>query len=198
MHKRIVMLWTEDGSPGYVEVDGIGSLELPPAEATFLTFGFMPVTARMKLTPLGPLTFTVIGNSDWDQPVITTVGGYQALSLDDVSVNGTPLDVGPDCHAAAPIDLTLTGRQDSGITEDDGRPDYTVQTGGPLSSGNLVIPPFTGCRGSNGEDLSALFTAAVSGAGNSLNFVQGALCTPTSDQPNGCLPEVEMPAPPHR
>ncbi|MFF3593896.1 hypothetical protein [Kitasatospora indigofera] len=197
MHKRIVMLWTDDGSPGYVEVDGIGELELPPAEATFLTFGFMPTTARMKLTPLTPLTLTVIGNSDWDQPVITTASGYQNLTLYDVRVNGTPLDVGPDCRTAAPVDLTLVGRQDSGISTDDGRPDYTVQTGGPLSSDHLVIPPFTGC-GSGGEDLSPLFTAAVSGAGNSLNFIQGALCTPTSDEPNGCTPEIEMPAPPHR
>ncbi|OKI30781.1 hypothetical protein [Streptomyces sp. CB03911] len=197
MHKRIVMLWTDDGSPGYVEVDGIGELELPPAEATFLTFGFMPTTARMKLTPLTPLTLTVIGNSDWDQPVITTAAGYQNLTLYDVRVNGTPLDVGPNCRTAAPVDLTLEGRQDSGISTDDGRPDYTVQTGGPLSSARLVIPPFTGC-GTGGEDLSPLFTAAVSGAGNSLNFIQGALCTPTSDEPNGCTPEIEMPAPPHR
>ncbi|WP_329499842.1 hypothetical protein [Kitasatospora herbaricolor] len=197
MHKRIVMLWTEDGSPGYVEVDGIGELELPPAEATFLTFGFMPTTAKMKLTPLTPLTLTVIGNSDWDQPVITTAAGYQNLTLYDVRVNGTPLDVGPNCRTAAPVDLTLEGRQDSGISTDDGRPDYTVQTGGPLSSARLVIPPFTGC-GTGGEDLSPLFTAAVSGAGNSLNFIQGALCTPTSDEPNGCTPEIEMPAPPHR
>ncbi|MFC9327642.1 hypothetical protein [Kitasatospora sp. NPDC057015] len=197
MHKRIVMLWTDDGSPGYVEVDGLGELELPPAEATFLTYGFMPTSARMKLTPLGPLTLTVIGNSDWDQPVITTAAGYQSLTLYDVRVNGTPLDVGPDCRTVAPIDLTLKGRQDSGISSDDGRPDYTVQTGGPLSADHLVIPPFTGC-GTGGEDLSPLFTAAVSGAGNSLNFIQGALCTPTSDEPNGCTPEIEMPAPPHR
>lgn len=197
MHKRIVMLWTDDDSPGYIEADGIGALDLPPAESTFLTFGFMPTTAKMKLTPLGPLTFTIVGNTDWDQPVLTAVGGYQALRLYDVEINGTPLDVGPNCRTVSPIDLTLRGRQDAGISSDDGKPDYTVQTGGPLAAENLVIPPFTGC-GAGGEDLSPLLTAAVSGAGNSLNFIQGALCTPTSDQPNGCLPEIEMPAPPHR
>lgn len=197
MHKRIVMLWTDDGSPGYIEADGIGALDLPPAESTFLTFGFMPTTAKMKLTPVGPLTFTVVGNTDWDQPVLTAVGGYQSLRLYDVEVNGTPLDVGPNCHTVDPVDLTLRGRQDAGISSDDGKPDYTVQTGGPLAAENLVIPAFTGC-GTGGEDLSPLFTAAVSGAGNSLNFIQGALCTPTSDQPNGCLPEIEMPSPPHR
>ncbi len=92
----------------------------------------------------------------------------------------------------------LHGRQDSYLPGGgDGLPDYSIQGGGPLSQTDLYVPPFTGC-GTHGEDLDALFTAAVSGPGNSLNLIQGPLCTPTSDQPNGCEPGIVVPDPPRR
>ncbi|MFJ1709519.1 DUF6801 domain-containing protein [Kitasatospora sp. NPDC088346] len=197
--RRFVTLWDpEPGQQPYLEADSLGYLKLPPSDTTFLTYGFIPTTAKMELLPLGPLTIVATGNSDWDQPVEFTIGGHQTLRLYDVKINGTPLDVGPDCRTVTPVDLRLTGRQDDYLPDGgDGKPDYTLQTGGPLAQRDLTIPPFAGCR-NGGEDLDALFTAAVSGPGNSLNLVQGAICTPTSDQPNGCEPEIELPALPHR
>ncbi|WP_371502335.1 hypothetical protein OG871_35000 [Kitasatospora sp. NBC_00374] len=197
--RRFVTLWDpEPGQQPYLEADSLGYLGLPPSDTTFVTYGFIPTTAKMELVPQGPLTIVATGNSDWDQPVEFTIGGYQSLRLYDVKINGTPLDVGPDCRTVTPVDLRLTGRQDDHLPGGgDGKPDYTLQTGGPLAQRDLTIPPFAGC-GTGGEDLDALFTAAVSGPGNSLNLVQGAICTPTSDQPNGCEPEIELPALPHR
>ncbi|GJF34018.1 hypothetical protein KNE206_67180 [Kitasatospora sp. NE20-6] len=199
MTRRFVTLWDpEPGQQPYLEADSLGYLRLPPSDTTFLTYGFIPTTAKMQLVPQGLLTIVATGNSDWDQPIEFTIGGYQSLRLYDVRVNGTPLDVGPNCRTVRPVDLKLRGTQDSHLGDrGDGRPDYSLQTGGPLSQDGLTVPPFTGC-GTGGEDLSPLFTAAVSGTGNSLNLVQGPICTPTSEQPNGCEPEIALPELPHR
>ncbi|GAA3046727.1 hypothetical protein GCM10020229_67540 [Kitasatospora albolonga] len=199
MSRRFVTLWDPpEGQQPYFEADNLGYLQLPPSETTFLTYGFMPTTAVMELEPRGLLTIVATGNTDWDQPVEFTIGGYQSIRLRDVKVNGTPLDVGPNCRTARPVNLELKGRQDDHLPGGgDGKPDYTLIGGGPLSQRDLVIPEFKGC-GNGAENLDALFTAAVSGPGNSLNLVQGAICTPTSDQPNGCEPEIQLPALPHR
>ncbi|GAA4835331.1 hypothetical protein GCM10023235_07550 [Kitasatospora terrestris] len=194
--RRLVMLWGD--TDGYFEADSLGELKLPVAESTFLTYGFVPTTAKIEFTPLGLLTIVATGNANWNQPSLFTIGGHQSMRIYDVKVNGTPLDVGPDCRTAEPVDLVLKGRQDGYLPDGgDGKPDYTLQGGGPLAQTDLYVPPFTGC-GSHGEDLDALFTAAVSGPGNSLNLMQGPICTPTSDQPNGCEPEIVIPDPPTR
>lgn len=180
----------------YVEVDSILSLQLPPSRATFLTYGFMPTSARVDFVPRGPLTVVQTGDDFFGQPILTTIGGHQDIRLHDVRVNGTPLDVGPDCHTVRPLDIVLNGRKDAGLPGDDGKPDYDIQDGGPLTDDNLVIPPFTGCAG-HGENLDALFTAAISGPGNSLNLVQGRICDPLN-APYLCRPEIPIPQLPHR
>jgi hypothetical protein len=196
--RKVFLLAPQPGQEPYIEVDSVAELTLPPADSTFLTYGFMPTTAKMELIPQGPLTIVQTGYPFFDQPTLSTISGYQSLRLYDVRINGTPLDVGPDCRTSAPLDVVLRGRQDGYLPGGgDGKLDYTVQTGGPLAAENLTIPPFTGC-GTGGEDLDPLFTAAVSGPGNSLNFIQGALCVPSGDQPNGCEPEIEIPPLPHR
>ncbi|GAA1197881.1 hypothetical protein F4556_006167 [Kitasatospora gansuensis] len=197
--RRFVTLWDpEPGQQPYFEADSLGYLKLPPSDTTFLTYGFMPTTAKMELIPQGLLTIVATGNSDWEQPAEFTIGGYQSLRIYDVKINGTPLDVGPNCRTVKPVNLELKGRQDDYLPGGgDGKPDYTLQGGGPLAQRDLTIPPFTGC-GTGGENLDRLFTAAVSGPGNTLNLIQGAICTPTSDQPNGCEPEIELSALPHR
>jgi hypothetical protein len=113
-----------------------------------------------------------------------------------VRVNGTPLDVGPNCRTASPLDVVLHGRKDAGLPDDDGKPDYDIQDGGPLTDTDLVIPPFTGCS-NHGENLNALFTSAISGPGNSLNLVQGRICDPIN-APYLCQPEIPIPPLPHR
>ena len=159
--------------PIYLELDEIGNLTLPPADTTFLTYGFIPTTARMQLIPQGNLT--VVETGQGAVPVITTIYGKQTLRLYDVEVDGTPLDVGNDCHTVSPLQLRLQGVSLAGLPVDpDPTRDYTITGGGPLSQDQLTIPYFTGC-GPHGS-LDPLFDAAVSGGGNSLNLAQGPVC----------------------
>ncbi|MCZ4117985.1 DUF6801 domain-containing protein [Streptomyces sp. H39-S7] len=189
--------------PQYYEFDSLGSMTLPVADSTFLTYGFMPTTAKMALTPDPKkplLTIVTTGTNFVEQNVITTIHGYQWLRLYDVRINGTPLDVGPNCRTRKPIELALVGLQDAHMPNGgDGKPDYTILDGGPLHQENLTIPAFTGC-GTHGENLDALFTSAVSGPGNSLNLNQGTLCAPWAGL--GCDAaagtEIQIPPLPHR
>lgn len=194
--------------PQYYEFDSLGQMKLPPADSTFLTYGFVPTSAKMALTPdpkIPLLTIVTTGTTFVDQSVVTTIYGYQSLRLYDVKINGVPLDVGPNCRASKPISLALVGVQDAHLPGGgDGKPDYTILGGGPLHQENMTIPPFTGC-GTHGENLNALFTSAVSGPGNSLNLNQGKLCAPWASDPEGCGRangdhgiEIEVPTLPHR
>lgn len=152
----------EVAAPGYHEYDHLGRIDLPDAESTFLTFGFQPTTAKVRFEA-GPAT--VVNVVREGRPTTTSVGYHQHLRLYDVRVGGVPLPVGPRCRTARPIDTRLTGT-------------YPVSSGG-LLQGELEIPPFTGC-GTAGEDLDALFTAAISGPGNALRIQQGRVCTGSS------------------
>lgn len=187
-----------DGSI-FLELDSIVTLDLPPAKSTFLTFGFMPTTAVMTMKQLAPLTLIIAGSSGDDYITYTDVYGKLDLRLSDIKVNGTPLDVGSNCHTVKPLDLHLVGtdytyKGHDGVT----RPsDYNEIVGGPLHQDQLTIPPFTGCT-AHGDDVDALLTASISGPDNSLNFVQGGLCIPSSRDYSHCDPEIPYPTPPHR
>ncbi|SHN33153.1 hypothetical protein [Actinacidiphila paucisporea] len=187
----------QDGSL-YSEFDSIATLDLPPANSTFLTFGFMPTSAVMSLSQVGVLTLVIVGSSGSDYVTTTTVYGKLQLRLSHVEVNGTPLDVGPDCHTVKPLDIALTGIDNSNTAEGGGvlKPtDYNELSGGPLHQDDLTIPPFTGCA-AHGDDVDALLTASISGPGNSLNLIQGPLCIPSAFL--NCDPEIPYPTPPHR
>lgn len=192
----------DDSTKIYFEADEIARLAIPPSTSNFLTFGFVPTTATMTLVPRGVMTVVTTGDADsaQDPPQLlkTTMTGEMDLSLSNVKVNGVPLDVGSSCHASAPLKISLTGVDRRYI---DPSPEalasaYDVATGGPLSQDDLYIPSFTGC-GSHGEDLDPLLTASISGHGNSLNLMQGLLCSPMSD-PTTCEPTIQFPTPPHR
>jgi len=157
----------------YIELDEVGNLTLPSAATTFLTYGFIPTTAMMQLIPQGALTAVETGYTPYER-VITTIYGTQTLRLYDVKVDGTPLDVGSDCHTVTPLQLALRGVDNDGFPDDDPSRDYEINSGGPLGQENLNIPYFTGC-GPNGS-LDPLFDAAVSGSDNSLNLMQGPVC----------------------
>jgi hypothetical protein len=181
----------------YIEVDSTLALQLPTSHSTFLTYGFMPTSADVDFVSRGVFTVVAFGQPNLGTPAITTIGGYQDLRIHNVKLNGTPLDVGSNCHTVTPLDVVLTGRADEALPGGgDGRPDYELATGGPLTDENLVIPPFTGC-GAHGENLDALFTASLSGPGNTLNLSQAPLCDPTAN-PKSCLPEIQLPSLPKR
>jgi len=152
---------------------------LPPARATFLAFGFMPVSATLQLTEIG--TINIIGVGTTSALTSNTAWSLMALRIYDVTVNGQPLDVGPHCQTSKAVLVKLTGMGT-------GSQPYSVQAGGPLT-GRITIPSFTGCGVT--ENLDPLFTGTVSGPGNYAVFTQGALCTLIGDL--GCPPPVPKP-----
>jgi hypothetical protein len=159
VNKELVSASTPEGM--YFQIRHLGELSFPDAHSTFLTFGFQPTTARVAFEK-EPVTIYSV--QEPGKPPHTTVGYYQHLRLYDVRVNGVPLDVGPACRTARPVDTVLTGSHE----------EYDVLDGGTLR-GSVDIPPFAGC-GSNGEDLSQIFTAAISGPGNYIEVNQSELC----------------------
>lgn len=146
---------------GYVEQDSVGELHLPDAESTFLTFGFQPTTAKVEFQT-EPVTVTTVSQ---DGRNTTTIGYYQRLRLYDVTLNGTPLDVGPRCRSGR-ADTVLEGEYDI--------------LGGGLLEGEITIPPFSGC-GSGGEDLDPLLNASIAGTKNRIRIQQGAVCYTSPD-----------------
>ncbi|MEU9461832.1 DUF6801 domain-containing protein [Streptomyces sp. WC2508] len=177
---------TTDGT-----LDHKGKAQMPPAEATFLTFGFMPTTAKVELILEGRIDIGTLGDSAPDPETkkykeTTTAIAPMRARLYDVEVNGEPLDVGPNCRSASPMTLQLVGKGASGAGGPEG---YTVKTGGPLT-GYADVPPFTGCGVT--EDLDNLFTASVSGKGNYTKMMQSPLCV--EGVPANC-PEPPKPEP---
>jgi hypothetical protein len=173
----------------YLQVDNAGQLEyhglhqFPPATATLLAFGFMPVTATQQLTELGTLNAFAVGPTS---PVgcgkcITTTTIYTLVTLRiyNIKVNGVPLNAGSSCQTVSPFVVTVVGKS----------PAYSIQNGGPLA-GTVTIPTFKGCG--VGENLDPIFNASISGPGNFVQLTQGSLCTP-GPPPFGCPPTVPKP-----
>ncbi|MFF8690730.1 DUF6801 domain-containing protein [Streptomyces sp. NPDC015144] len=176
---------TSDGTLDYQ-----GKPQMPPAKATFLTFGFMPTTGKLELTLQDRISVATMGDSVPDAngqyKETTTALVPVSLRLYDVSVNGEPLEVGPDCRSAAPMQLELVGKGETGRQGPKG---YTVKTGGPLI-GYPDVPPFTGCGVT--EDLDNLFTASISSPDNYTKMMQSPLCV--DGAPANC-PEPPKPEP---
>jgi hypothetical protein len=158
-----------------------GEPVLPPAPASFLPFGFVPTTGTMQLTQIGT-GFADIKLNLTDPTGASnsaTVTGRYVARLFDATVDGVPLDLGPNCHTAVPVEVELHGKP----------PTYLLTGGGPLS-GVVTIPPFTGCGVD--EDLDPLITGLVSGGGNFVKLTQGSICTLTGAH-GGCPPEEPVP-----
>jgi len=152
------------------QLDYQGKEQLPPANATLLAFGFMPVSATLQLSEIGNVNAVSVGpalpsfcHPVSSCPTVTTVSSRVTLRIFNVKVNGVPLNVGPHCQTVQPFDIILTGKT----------PYYLIQSGGVLS-GTVKVPDFSGCG--VGENLDSIFTASVSGPGNSVLLTQGAPC----------------------
>ncbi|MFI7007217.1 DUF6801 domain-containing protein [Streptomyces sp. NPDC050145] len=195
---------TYSSKPGtplvYNRTDSIGRIDLPDAESTFLTFGFTPVSAKVSFET-GPVTATTgTRGASPNRETWAAISFDQSLRLHDVKVNGTPLNVGPNCRTKAPFRVVLEGSFGPNGTQGT----YTnVLLGGLLTTKNHLvdIPAFSGC-GSKGEDIDALFTAAISGPGNLVAMNQATACIPKFPAGrNGCppapttLPALTLPTP---
>ncbi|MFF7362079.1 DUF6801 domain-containing protein [Streptomyces sp. NPDC008125] len=173
-NQRVTVRTPQMEGGGYNMFNSLATLDLPDAESTFLAFGFQPVSAEVSFET-GPLTVST-GNvmEVFGYPVNFAVVSFkQSMRLHDVTVNGVPLDVGPDCRTVRPYKVVLRGDFTGG------NPYLNVLEGGPLN-GTLDIPAFSGC-GSGGQDLDALFTASISGPGNSIALNQANMCVPDAD-----------------
>lgn len=182
------------GQYGYVYQKGAGSFEyngqpeLPPARATLLAFGFMPVTATLQISEIGPVNIALISCGTGTKvcphrPLLNRALFYGLVSLRiyDVNVNGVPLNVGSHCQTATPFKLELTGVP----------PSYNIPEINGILTGTVTIPSFSGCA--NGSDnLDPIFDATVSGPGNFAKVTQAKPCF--SDPPGPvCPPRIPTP-----
>jgi hypothetical protein len=99
-------------------------------------------------------------------------------SNDPGDCHGVPIELGPDCRTATPIDVVLTAKAGT----------YSITEGGVLD-GTITIPPFTGC-GVN-EDLDVMITSLVSGPNNYVKMTQSKVCS-LGNQVN-CPPVAPVP-----
>ena len=172
---------------GRLEYHGLP--ELPPAHATLLAFGFMPVTATIEISEIGSLNVALIscGSSKklCPNPSLNRAlfFGLVSLRIYDVSVNGVPLNVGPHCQTATPFNLELTGVP----------PSYNIPKIHGVLTGTVTIPSFSGCA--NGADnLDPIFNATVSGPGN---FAKVTQAVPCFRSPPGPVCPPRKPTPKH-
>ncbi|MGO8958374.1 MAG: DUF6801 domain-containing protein [Streptosporangiaceae bacterium] len=164
-----------------------GRHELPPIRATFLAFGFVPVTATLGITELTPIRIvSVSGTTAPPYPITVHATSTVSISISKVDVNGVPLAVGPHCRPARSVRLALLGTGHNTVPQTG----FTVESGGPLT-GMLTIPPFTGCGVT--ENLDALLTGSISGPRNFVEMTQGKLCGPAQPQNWTCPPPVPKP-----
>ncbi|ASR34697.1 hypothetical protein BAY61_06565 [Prauserella marina] len=157
------------------------TLDVPTADPTLLSFGFVPVKAKVAMT-VSEENPIIAAESRIEQrlytadnfrrfPLLVRAEGMMTLRMYDVEVNGVPLDVGPDCRSAHPFTVVFNGQsaQAVPILLDE----YSVAYGGVIT-GTITIPPFSGCGVT--EDLDPLLTGTVSGPGNYTRVSQGDVC----------------------
>lgn len=224
----------------------------PPVRATFLAFGFTPVTATVhiqeqvsggKLVPVietgyqrykhyNELTGKLSSGSppgrgcsgipadvcsfnfcqragavNTCSDYVITVTAAVTLRLSDVTVNGTPLDVGSHCQTTGPLYTPGNPTADPGNDrvvlqggtnpsepspqwESLGSPDGGGVFHGGAVAGYVTIPPFIRCVTPSGDNLGPLLDATVSGPGNYTKMTAGAACTDIGGicTPPGTLP----------
>lgn len=198
VHMEVVMnkRYINDSCAGTVDVTSEvqfeyqGRRQFPPAKSTFLTYGFMPTTATMELSQVGGPAVVHSHTLPTDTyPEWSTVTAQLSMRIYDVEVNGVPLDVGPDCRTATSFPQVLRAYGTSIPPEG-----YRVAAGGTLS-GYAKIPAFKGCG--VGEDLDAVFTAAISSAGkeadNYSKITQAPLCVEGVPDSPDCPPKIPKP-----
>ncbi|WP_406642232.1 DUF6801 domain-containing protein [Amycolatopsis sp. WGS_07] len=137
-----------------------GSVGFKPVTATFLGFGFVPVSATVEFLPVDYRNAKLIElNAQLSAPpgeTILTTHVKVMARMSNAKVNGVPLDLGPDCVSASPISLNLFGPYNAlqggtvGTDPNAADPDYR----------GFTLPPFVHCGTS--EPLNPLLTGMAS------------------------------------
>ncbi|MGH1562146.1 hypothetical protein [Mumia sp. DW29H23] len=117
--------------------------------------------------------------------------GRMDVRIDRLKVDGVTLPVAGCAADGATLTLTSRDYQEWTIPADEimdqsiesiMRTKYYAVTGGGLLLGTLDVPAFAGCVTDDGEDISALLTASVSGEGNTVLIRTESLGEPNPDQ----------------
>jgi hypothetical protein len=165
-----IITWTDPTSGTFCNALS-GDLLWPPARGKFTTFRFMPTEATVTVTQTAP-TAGLLDNGIFIGSATTD------MRMSDVTVNGTPLPVGPKCHTLAPVRINLHSKE--GEWDPFGSPAGFMEA-------DFTIPAFDGCG--VGQDLDPLFTGLVSGPGNHirLDFGDIVFC---EDGSQPCVPQL--------
>ncbi|GAB3157229.1 hypothetical protein GCM10027258_65610 [Amycolatopsis stemonae] len=167
-----------------------GSTTFAPSTATFLGFGFVPVTATVEFLPVDYRNSKVIEiagkiTTDPDTGATFLNTTLQVMArLSNAKVNGVPLDLGPDCVTEDAVKLTLNGPYEAfGV----GHIRTDKDTG-------FELPKFTGCR-AGGQELSPLLSGMSSGPGNQAFVDTYNLIVCTEPDHTQCPPGSDGPPP---
>lgn len=183
---------------------------LTKEKINLITFGAIPATATLtisvprvngKIQPLMSHSWARSRNRGCtnipaDIPGASAlVEGKINIRLSDLTVDGVPVELGPNCRTNRPIDLYLWGDASAGRPYAPGSGGYLAAfdglhpgSRGPLNdpyyfedngrtipaSTGIDIPPFANC-GTSGDDLSPLVSAMASGPNNPVRALQGGL-----------------------
>ncbi|WP_331477349.1 DUF6801 domain-containing protein [Amycolatopsis sp. CA-230715] len=142
-----------------------GNFGLPPTSSYFVPFRITPATSDVEVVQ----TEEAVGSIQVKfptSPVDITIKANVVVR--NAKVDGVPLDVGPNCRTATPVNIHLKQEIDLRPPKSGGKPT-------PVST-TYEIPPFAGCQGS--EDVSKLLTGLISGPDNPLTMTLNVRCTP--------------------
>jgi hypothetical protein len=133
----------------------------------------------------------------------TSAVGRAAVEVVKLVVDDVDLDLASTCRSSHTFELQLTApdifKFDPSVEPGKNplnpvavsspgfvmRTDHFTFTYGGLLTGDIDIPPFSGCRTRSGEDLSPLLSATVSGPGNPVQVRSTAL-SGAADGTNPC------------
>jgi hypothetical protein len=189
--------------------------EFAPVLVKTLAFGSLPITLTLhvSLTRVNgrPVTLSLTQADYSDKTglhsvIPPTLSGRVNIRIDDVAIDGLPLDVGPSCQTLQPAILHATAQAwyNPAVRPDPPsatNPAYFSVYSGGYFVGTVDSPAFSGCRHGS-ENLDALFTENLSGTSqlevNTTGVWLGPLdfCYPTPP-PSGllCGPLDELPLP---
>jgi hypothetical protein len=129
-----------------------GTIDPINVNTSFTWFGFIPITAKIAMTPVGPVSGTVHNESNGSQG---TLAVRENIGLTDLSLFGAPVIWhSTTCQASSPADVGLSSHTG-----------FSLGMGG-MVNGPFTIPPFSGCG-----LFDNFVSAAISGTNNGIAVI---------------------------